>query len=227
MDQKSTKIVILAGGDSERFGGPKHLSEILGEPIIKRTLRLLMELCSHEITVVTPPNLLSAYSVIESNQIKYLERSGPCLQKLVQIEPLLVGADHYIVLLGDVFFTRRALESIIGNEAREVVFYCRYGPSLVSERNWGEIFGLSFSSSFRDELVEAARMAHALFRQGLVSRDAIWEVAKLYGGVPINLLQTHPKLDSYFEINDHTDDVDYPEDVGRIRESLTSDFEDV
>ena len=225
MDQKNTKIVILAGGDSERFGGPKHLSEILGEPLLKRTLRLLIELCSHEITVVTPPNLLAAYSVIENEQITYLERSGPCLQKLVQIEPLLVGADHYSVLLGDVFFTRQALNSIIANDSKEVVFYCRYGPSLVSERNWGEIFGLSFSNSLKDELIEAARMAHAFFRHGLVSRDAIWEVAKLYGGVPINLLQTHPKLESYFEINDHTDDVDYPEDVARIRESLKSGFE--
>jgi hypothetical protein len=227
VDHKNTKIVILAGGDSKRFGGPKHLSEILGEPIVKRTLRLLMELCSHEITVVTPPNLLRVYSVIESKQIKYLERSGPCLQKLVQIEPLLIVADHYNVMLVDVVYTRLALKTIDENEAKEVVFYCRYGPSLVTERNWGEIFGLSFSSSLRDELLEAARMVYAFFRQGLVSRDAIWEVAKLYGGVPINLLQTHPKLGSYFEINDHTDDVDYPEDVAMIRESLTTDFEDI
>ena len=226
MDQINTKIVILAGGESERFGGPKHLMEILGEPIIKRTLRLLLELCSHEITVVTPPNLSTAYSVIESKQIKYLERSGPCLQKLVQIEPLLVDADHYIVLLGDVFFTRRALELIIENDARQVVFYCRYGPSLINKKNWGEIFGLSFSSSHSEELIEAARMVYAFCTQGLIPRDAIWEVAKLHGGVPINLLRTHPRLDSYFEINDHTDDVDYPEDVDKIRKSLTLGFED-
>jgi choline kinase len=226
VNQIKTKIVILAGGESERFGGPKHLSEILGEPIIKRTLRLLLELCSHEITVVTPPSLSTAYAVIESKQIKYLERSGPCLQKLVQIEPLLVSADHYIVLLGDVFFTRRALKSIIENEARQVVFYCRYGPSLINKKNWGEIFGLSFSHSLRDELIEAAGMVNAFFRQGLIPRDAIWEVAKLLGGVPINFLRTHPRLDSYFEINDHTDDVDFPEDVDKIRKSLTLGFED-
>ena len=226
MNQTNTKIVILAGGESERFGGPKHLTEILGEPIIKRTLRLLLELCSHEIIVITPPNLSTSYSVIESKQIKYLERSGPCLQKLVQIEPLLVGADHYIVLLGDVFFTRQALKSIVDNEASEVVFYCRYGPSLISNRNWGEIFGLSFSHSLRDELIETAKMVYSFFRQGLIPRDAVWEVAKLHGGVPINLLRTHPRLDSYFEINDHTDDVDYPADVDKIRKSLTLGFED-
>ena len=93
-------VAIIAGGDQTRFGGAdnaKHLVEVLGEPILKRAIRLTLENSESFINVIVPPGRKSQYKVIEDPRVNYLERPLRNEQKIESALETSLGSDLIIL----------------------------------------------------------------------------------------------------------------------------------
>jgi hypothetical protein len=223
-------VAIMAGGDQTRFGGAdnaKHLVEVLGEPILKRTIRLTLENSESFITVIVPPGRISQYKVIEDPRVNYLERPLRSEQKIESALETSLGSD-LIILWGDVFFNRNSLYRILNDTPSDgLEAYCRYGHSEITKKPWGEIFGLRIQSEFRNKLAESTRWVKNAFESGEIYRDGSWEVFKHYSGLEnLDGYRAHPRLPFYREINDFTEDIDFPEDYQNMLLNIPRNLED-
>jgi molybdopterin-guanine dinucleotide biosynthesis protein A len=229
------RVIVLAGGNQERFtqsmsksteSKHKHLISILGEPILHRTIRLLLTLGCEDIVVVVPQGLLEEYTIFKSPFVGYFERSEPIKQKLLEADMFLSKSDENLIVLGDVFFTRRSLQKMLEPlQSLPFAVYCRHNRSRVNAKTYGEIFAINISSGSQNLIIESAKLISIAFSEGKLYRDNIWEVVKLASGVAFENLGEHPILPCYIEINDFTDDIDYASDIEIIKESLPQDFE--
>lgn len=74
----------------------------------------------------------------------------------------------------------------------------------------------------------AVKKTENLFNKGAIWRDGGWEVAKTLSNLSKKDSYTsHPRLDSYVEIDDMTDDVDFQYDVERFRRLLPESLQEI
>jgi GTP:adenosylcobinamide-phosphate guanylyltransferase len=229
------RVIVLAGGNQERFTQSlqkstdsmhKHLISILDEPILHRTIRLLLSMDCQDIVVITPQGLLKEYSIFESPYVSYFERSEPIRQKLLEAELYMSNSESNLIILGDVFFTRRSLKKMVGPMTNfSYVVYCRHSHSKITGKPWGEIFAIKITPESKELIIENAKLISLAFFEGRLQRDSIWEVVKLASGIPFENLGEHPVLPNYVELNDFTEDIDFVNDIELIKASLPKDFE--
>lgn len=225
-------VVIMAGGVQPTFWGideTKHLVKILGEPILLRTVRLLLELCDYEITVITPSMRLEQYSrtLGQDPRIRYVERPLVNEHKLCGALDA-TPARNPIILWGDVFFSRISLKRILNEASTEALeVYCRYGPSELTLKTWGEPFALRVRDASRNKLYESGVWVQEAFESGEIWRALEWEVFKKYAEFEnFDGYRDHPNLSFYREINDFTEDIDFPEDHENLLKVIPSNLED-
>lgn len=191
------RTVIMAAGPGERWGDhcgvPKQLVEIDGEPILRRTIRQVHE-WTGQAPVVTVPQSgffgeLSAEEIVGSGVVE--------IRKFLNVtfdEPTLY-------LWGDVYFSDAAMRTIFATEDTPV-FYGRYGGNAV--KTWGELFAARLD---RDAILKAKALS-LIHRQ--LPRCASWELYRMVSGYP---LHEHVVGRNFVEIDDETDDFDYPHDL--------------
>ncbi len=212
------KAVIMAAGSGTRWGWylnkPKQLIEVDGEPIIKRTIRLLKENGINEIYVTVPEigifGNLDAEEILGSSEI--------------EINKFTNAKEHSgaIFLWGDCYFSEDAIKKIVNNQ-EDLMFFGSAGGNKYTGKRWGEIFAVKTNNDF----FEAVEYLEE--NKDKMKRCASWE---LYGYISTGILPTEnfrphkeipdenglfipdqEKIEKYFtEINDFTDDFDYPQD---------------
>lgn len=108
--------VVLAAGESRRFGSPKVLVEIEGEPLVRRIAKIALESYLHPVLVVTGayPEISSRISDLNVNILKNVSwRSGQSSSVKVAIRNLPEIVEAVIFLLGDQpFITPSLLKSL-------------------------------------------------------------------------------------------------------------------
>jgi len=198
--------IVIAAGHATRWndyrGVPKHLLEVDGEPILHRTVRLLRQ---HIETVW----------VVSPNDGAYHQHGG----LIYTVTPGESDADKFyssrdlwdgdtLIVYGDLYLTEAAVATMC-QPVEEWTLYCRPGPSAITGGRWGECWGYSipegFLEEFRRTLVWLAGM-HAL---GEVHRCGGWELYRALNGQDLG---EHRMTDHWVEINDWTEDFDYPSD---------------
>jgi GTP:adenosylcobinamide-phosphate guanylyltransferase/FtsZ-binding cell division protein ZapB len=229
-EQNNWHLVVMAGGHQTLFSGlnkTKHLVEVIGKPILERSIQLLLDCCAYPITVVTPPTRLEEYSLIHNPRVQYIE--GPKSNSSSICNALEAApAGNLIMIWGDVFFNRVSLNRIVNeNSSEPLEVYCRYGPSKLTLKPWGEPFALRVQTESREKLLESAVWVQKAFESGEIWRASEWEVFKKYAEVENkDGYRVHPKLSFYREINDFTEDVDFPQDYENMLLTVPSNLED-
>lgn len=215
------KVLILAGGKMSRWrvdgklymGIEKHFAKINGEPIIKRTIRQLNE------RGLTPVIIADkAKYELDGAQIYYPEidpARWECDKFMNSRE--IWSLDRTIILLGDVYFSDQALDIILGYKDREWQMFGRAFNSDI--KNYGEGFAFSFYSEHHDRIFGVLNRAIRLHNEGII--DGGWEYYKAWIGLPDYLMNTHLVGPNFTNINDETDDLDYPEDYDNMLKKLT------
>ena len=183
----NTQVIILCAGQQGRFESPtlKQLVEFHGQPLLSRT--------------IAQCNLKDAvpYIVTVHNQIKAECENHLCYTYEPYDNSKTVTTFHStkelwqprtIILLGDVYYSTDAINTIFSNTQKLAVFGNRM-----------EIFAVSF--------IPHPRISKCLNIAANTKRGKIWEFYRAYCNIPTD----QHKFDNqgvYIDIRDETNDID-------------------
>ncbi len=214
----NTKAIIICAGEATRWGDylgtKKHLIEIEGERLLNRTVRLLKERGVEEIYIVVK-EITDAYHVEGATQWKanLNPDANVDADKFLSSQELWNDDGRTLVFYGDCYFTDEAMDTIVNFTSREWTLFCRPNASKVTGTPWGECFAQSFYTDdiprHRAALLRIAR----LYKDGVITRCGGWEHYRAILGRPdARIRRPHVMGSNYVEIDDWTDDFDYPKD---------------
>lgn len=216
-DNSKSKAIIICAGEATRWGNylntTKHLIEIEGEKLLHRTVRLIKERGIDDITIVVK-EISSDYDIEGSKQYKatlnYEENADA--DKFLSSKELWNKESRTLVFYGDCYFTDEAMDTIIGFESEEWTLFCRPNASEITGTPWGECFAQSFYPKDLERHEQALHYTAELYKNGTISRCGGWEHYNAMVGKKDEKVEEHLMTTNFVEIDDFTDDFDYPKD---------------
>jgi choline kinase len=213
-------FLIACSGQAQRWdnymGVAKHLIKINGERILDRTIRLIRERVKEDCVI----NVIAFDEKYKANgsilQIPQYETQTEKDEHFVN--PFLYVSKRWwndtgptIILFGDVYFTEEAINTIINSvyNLDTYTFYGRPGASAYTGCKYGEIFGVSFTRDYSDNLWNTICEVKKLRDENKIKRFISWEVYRMLQSIDLN---THEIKNNFTIIDDFTDDFDYPRD---------------
>lgn len=118
------------------------------------------------------------------------------------------GSERTVILLGDVVFSHRILDSLLHASDDEVIFAGRQVANSIIGKNASELFGVSVPAKYYDELDYYCRWMNDTVRpRGYPPK--LWAIARLFVGLEQYDETSHlPNVG--FGPPDFTDDIDSP-----------------
>jgi hypothetical protein len=161
-------IFILAAGDAERWGGEcKQLKEVRGETVLGRTVRMLP---LQPISIVTHRDEIMGTKKGYSGIVPF--NHDTLLSTVLSTGHQWYNYDEVLFLMGDVVWTRAALDKVLADTDKSCQFY----GSL------DEHFAFRFKREMYDQGQLQARIKEILDqgRQGTT-----WELYRSICGIPL------------------------------------------
>ena len=204
------KFIIMAGGVYPAWETPRQLTQIRGEPLVGRTIRLLKEAGVDDIAISTHDERFNGFGVPllhHENTFQWYEGGrGTWVEAFYPME------DAACYLMGDVFFSPEAVKTIVETETDSIAFFASAPPfDHRYIKQYAEPFG--FKVADQKAFRSAINTVKALEKSGAFLRRPIaWELWQVIQGTPLNCIMT-----DYTVINDYTCDIDRMEDAERLR----------
>lgn len=199
----------MCGGSYDKWDTPKHLTELKGEPIVARTIRLLKENGVTDIAISSNNDLFEQFGVpVLKHENPYrlpLEgrATSPWLDAFYPME------EPVTYIFGDVVFSPDAIKTIVNTNTDGIEFFASAKPlPPIYPKRWAEPFAFKVKDTRR--FFKAIEVTKEYDEQGLFKRQPVsWELWQVIKGTPLN------KVDytNYTVINDYTCDIDCPEDI--------------
>ena len=201
------RVLILAAGEGSRWGNyrdtQKHKLVIEGEVLIERTVRQFLGYSSDVVVVGSD----KSYEV--SGDLCYIPpyfRRWEDMAKFWSTKDIW-SKDRTVLVFGDVYFTDEAVETIMKDE-KELTFFLRSEGSKLTGKPWREIFGIAFDGSASEMLKDKISK---IIESGTAYRTGGWHLYKK--------LKNEYKETFSVEIDDWTEDFDFPIDIDRWEEN--------
>lgn len=217
------KYIIMCGGTYRGWERPRQLTEIFGEPIIERTLRLLREHDVYDIAISTDDLAFAKYNVplltcnndFDVNADHSFSTGYWCSGFYPMDEPVCY-------LFGDVVFSPEAIRTIVEYDTDDVMFFGSKQPfSPVYPKDHEEPFAFKVvdTDHFKKALEEHKKLTDA----GTHWRKPIaWELWFIVCGQdPVEDLRNSIN-NSYVAINDYTCDIDWQDDIAPMEEAINA-----
>ena len=210
------KVFLMCGGYYTNFSYPKALTEINGERLLDRTIRLLSAYETEPVVCCNAEDsLFDSFEPLRANfTFDYQKQSGYYLD-LFDAVPY---SKSCIYLFGDVYYTEEAIQAIIErfNATERNIFICNEYPFNAQHLRQGEPFGwiVKDQKEFRCAIALCKRLEtrnvvdHA---NGVASN---WELAHVINGLGIN--DFNLRREDCLVINDKTIDVDDPSVIAKV-----------
>ena len=216
--RNTIRCFILAAGDGVRWGEylgvPKQLLKIRGETLLDRICRILHAHDIADVCVVTTDRRLL-------NGVRphvHPVRRGTICDTILSCERHWGGRN--IFLLGDVFYSPSVIDAMVREEA-PIRFFGRPWPCRITRCAHGEIFGLTFSHSECNTVIDALEEVN-MCNEHTLPRN-LWNVYHTIIEAQRNSKAFETKLLKV--VDDYTNDFDVPADYHRqikIYERLSS-----
>ena len=202
------RYIIMCGGRYGAWEHPRQLTEVCGEAVVERTIRLLRENGIKEI-------------YISSNDDRFLRFGVPVLRHFNDFNTEGRGcwADAFFpteepvtYLFGDVVYSPYAISKILFTPTTGIEFFASAPPfSPLYIKPWAEPF--AFKVMDQKRFRKAIDFVKANEKTGIFNRRPIaWELWQVITGCPLNYID----YSSYTVINDYTCDIDQKEDAQKI-----------
>lgn len=203
------KYIIMAGGSYDKWDTPKHLTELKGEPIVARTIRLLKENGVTDIAISSNNELFEQFGVplLRHYNPYILPREGraitPWLDAFYPME------EPVTYIFGDVVFSPDAIKTIVSTDTDSIEFFASAKPLPdIYPKHWAEPFAFKVKDTRR--FFKAIETTKQYDEQGLFKRQPVsWELWQVIKGTPLNRVD----YTNYTVINDYTCDIDEPKDI--------------
>jgi hypothetical protein len=202
------RVIILAAGSGERWdnfrGTPKHLTKVEGKVLLERTCKQFLkytdDVCVIGLDERYQVDGTSLY-VVRSNNTNWGDAS-----KFLSSKNMWLHDSRTVLVFGDVYFTSEAVKTIMADKD-PFKFFLRTGPNEETGARWKEIFALSFDQTMAPPIGQNLLY---LTSMGQAKRQAGWALYRyMIGSAPSGLFDNQ----HFIEINDWTEDFDFPEDL--------------
>lgn len=203
------KIIIMCGGEYEKFKTPKHLSVVKGERLVDRTIRLLKENGETDINISSNNPLFDSCGVPRlEHKNTYEQKNGT--QYGYWLDAYYPVEEPVLYLYGDVYYTNEAIKTILNYKGEEIVLFGTSAAKNKYNQNWGEPFAFKVQNYKR--FFNGIAAVKKLQDEGKTKRMPVtWELYRYLNGLDVNIQKVLDK--TYICIDDGTMDVDIPEDI--------------
>ena len=210
------KDIIMCGGTYKRWKKPRQCTEICGEPIVARTIRLLRENGAEDI------NISSHNPIFEQFGVPVLKHNNTMVvSEVLNVSGYWVDAfyptdEPTCYLFGDVVYSPEAIKTIVETDTDDIEFFGSAPPfGRGYSKKWAEPFALKVVNN--EHLRHAISLTKQYAEQGLFNRPPImWELWQVINGAPLNYID----FNSYVHINDYTCDIDEARDAEVIERAI-------
>lgn len=208
MKISDSKVIVLAAGDGSRWnnyrGTPKHLTVVEKEVLLQRTCKQFLRYTS-DVSVI---GLDNRYEVEGAKlyTVRSTNTNWKDAAKFMTSQQMWSRNGRTILVFGDVYFTNDAVKKIMSN-SDEFKFFLRKGANEETGARSKEIFAFSFHSRMLNRVTQSLLM---LISRGAVESHAGWALYKYMTGPQYGDMFNSSH---FVEINDWTEDFDYPEDL--------------
>lgn len=206
------KYIIMCGGNYPGWEIPRQMQCIKCEPIVLRTIRLLLEAGAKDIAISSNNKRFNIFGVPvlkhENTFVGYRECPGSWVEAFYPTE------ETACYLMGDVVFSPEAIKTIVDTDTDDIEFFASCAPfSAQYIKKWAEPFAFKVKNQkhFR-ESIDFVKNNDNLFRR----KPIAWELWQVIKGTPLNRID----YTNYTVINDYTCDIDSENDLRKMREVL-------
>lgn len=210
------KYIILADS-SVGFEIPRQLSVVCGEPIIKRTIRLLKENGIKDILITSHDKRFDNLGVEryepKHNDWNAEKKTGYWLNAF----PIELLNDPICFLFGDVYYSENAIKTIVETPTESTLFFCSYDnkdKKYIKHHDEPLAYKVQDYELFKKHI----KIVKKLKDKGKCCREPIvWELYRSINGQYIN---EHKMTNNYIAINDESCDIDTIEDIKSLNKKL-------
>lgn len=234
--KQKLNVIIMCAGNQSRWNNylniPKHLVRVIGERLLDRTIRLIKTYLNEwELNINILSRQKEGYQIPDTNLIlkHYLsEREIP--SATITSFPHLNDDEYNLVIFGDTFFTETGFQKIPNflkksfNDNKSttgIIYIGREGPNLLTGCRYGDLFGFILLPQSKGLLMRTADKVEQFYKKGIIQRFSSWEIYRCLHHLPLKI-QSVTK--DFLEINDWTEDFDYPKDyinwINKRKEAL-------
>lgn len=211
------KYIIMCGGTYKKIPGlPKHLTEINGERLVDRTIRLLRENGIEDISISSNNPIFDSCGVprLEHSNDYTLTAEG---NTGYWVDAFYPSEEPITYLYGDVYYSENCIKTIINTQTDDILFFASTIPCRPNYfKMWEEPFGFKVVNQkrFREGIDICKQKRDA----GLTNREPVsWELYRVLNGIDIN---THKITTGFVAINDESVDIDCLEDKIELEKIL-------
>ena len=202
------KYIIICGGNYTFFETPKQLTEINGEPLVARTIRLLRENGIEDIAISSNNEVFEQFGVPVLHHENPWAVHGNEDSEGWWVDCFYPTTEPVCYVFGDVYFSPEAIQTIVNTPTDSIMLFGSKKPFASDyPKPYREPFAYKVVNQTRFRgMIDRTKWLHT---QGSFSRHPIaWELWKVICGTP---LRKAPR--GYTVINDYTCDIDTPEDI--------------
>ena len=214
------KYIIMCGGTYTEFEKPRQLTEVFGETLVGRTIRLLRENGVEDIAISTTMKGFDGFGVPilqHHNDFSVIKTDKEVRVQGWWVDAFYPADEPVCYLFGDVYFSSQAIQTIVEYTVEDVMFFASgpYAFGLGYIKYWSEPF------AFKVEDVKYFQRCIKIIKDraidGVFLRHPIsWELWQVIRGTEMNVIKNN-----YCQINDYTCDIDHPEDARMIELNIT------
>lgn len=209
------KYIIMCGGTYIKWKKPRQLTEIKGEPIVARTIRLLKENNIKDIYISSNNPAFDGLGVPRLQFDNFYRSNGEDTLNGSWLNAFYLTDEPVCYLYGDVVYSENAIKTIVETETEGIKFFGSMSPfSEKYTKPWIEPF--AFKVVNQKHFHWAIEKCKEYDRAGCFVRSPIsWELWSVICHTPLNVT-----YNNYTPINDYTCDIDKPEDAKLIEEQM-------
>lgn len=209
------RIVIAAAGPQHKWGNylgvPSHLVPIGGVPLLHRTVVQALGV-TDDVHVTYPPG--DTRYVMAADTPAGVVRLHPRVTSLPSeyraTRSLWSENDRTVLLLGDVYYTNHAIDTIAAYTERRYRGFGRRNRSRITGCRYGELFAASWWPEHHTTMDTHLKTIEAHHADGTITRPTGWMLLRAWQGTH---LARHMVLPAWMtRIDDETEDWDFPHD---------------
>lgn len=209
------RVIIACAGSQAKWGNhlgvPSHLVPLtahFGVPLLYRTLGQAREI-SDDVHLTAP----AGDARYRLPGVTVHEQDGSAPSEYAATRALWSETGRTVLLLGDVYWTDAALETVASFGPQTYRVFGRHGPSRVTGTPYGEIFAASWWPGQHPRMSKLLAHVHAVRATGAVTRPPGWMLLRAWQGTPLGKHRVDPAW--FTQIDDLTDDFDTVADYVR------------
>lgn len=208
--------IVVAAGNGSRWNNymniPKHMVVIEDkQPIIERTVEQIQRHGADIFVVADEEIVKGVPNEKPENKPEYSEAN-----KLLSSMRLWNQEGRTIIFFGDAYYTESAVNTVMSHEDNGFTVFGRAFGSNFTGKEYGEIYALSFYPEDKDRMMFAMNRINQLEKRGVIEKANVWALYRAMLKLPDDLMHMHIVGNHFINIDDWTEDFDYPEDYEKF-----------